>query len=713
MGIDVSYDGGQQQGGSTGGNMVGGNGADITRKSDWQSPPGDTNGLLGWLMPKIKDWRQYRDDNYRALWDEYYRLWRGIWSPNDKGRASERSRLISPALQQAVEGAVSEIQEAIFGRDRWFDLMDDPNDPDPTDMEKYRVQLKDDLERENVKYAICEAILNGALYGSGVGEIITEEKTELSPEDQAIPGTGIRTRGVRKKKYLCVRLNPVSPYNFSSDPGIAAVEECLGCEVTELIAEHVIIAGIKSGAYWDVDYGSYTQDSKFFTLPGEPRRIPTDDKVKLTKYYGKVPRELLAEARGEDTEGESENKAEGGDEGEDLEDLVEAIVVIANDQAILKATKNPYMMQDRPIIAYQHDMVPGRFWGRGVCEKGYNPQKALDTELRARADNLALTTHPMMGVDASRLPRGVKPEVMPGKTILTTGDPNNILRPLTFGNLNPVSFKESAELERMVTMGTGTMDSAAPLGVDPRNATLGGMSLMQAASIKRQKRTLENFNDTFLAPFIQKSLWRFMQFDPKRYPVKDFQFQATSSLGIMARELEIQNLVTLLGYVADTPAAPILIKAIVNYSSFPNREDLMKQLDQAQQQSKQPSPEQQAVQAQVQIAQQQNQITAQKNQADAQNNQEEIALRKQELALQWRQLDMQEKQATGDLALRELDIHRKSQLGWGDIAAKARGDHIDRVLSAHGDHADRVVDLVDIAAKAKASENKPKPEAKK
>ena len=24
-----------------------------------------------------------------------------------------------------------------------------------------------------------------------------------------------------------------------------------------------------------------------------------------------------------------------------------------------------------------------RFWGRGICEKGYNSQKALDTELRA------------------------------------------------------------------------------------------------------------------------------------------------------------------------------------------------------------------------------------------------------------------------------------------------------------------------------------------
>src|SRR5262252_1344595 len=155
---------------------------DITKKSDWQSPH-EGGDLFGWLMPKIKDWRQYRDDNYKPKWDEYYRLWRGIWDAADKQRGSERSRLISPSLQQAVEGAVAEMQEATFGRDLWFDLYDDPNDPDKTDMEHYRVQLKDDLEHENVKYAICEAQLNGALYGNGIGEIITEKKTELVPAD--------------------------------------------------------------------------------------------------------------------------------------------------------------------------------------------------------------------------------------------------------------------------------------------------------------------------------------------------------------------------------------------------------------------------------------------------------------------------------------------------------------------------------------------------
>ena len=168
----------------------------------------------------------------------------------------------------------------------------------------------------------------------------------------------------------------------------------------------------------------------------------------------------------------------------------------------------------------------------------------------------------------------------------------------------------ATELERMVTMGTGTMDTAAPLGVNPRNQTLGGMSIMQAASIKRQKRTLQNFQEMFLAPFIQKSLWRFMQFDPERYPVKDFKFQAASSMGIMARELEIQNMVTLLGYVADTPAAPLILKGIVSNSSFQQREEILQGLDQMQQQSQQkgPTPEQQTAQGQLQVQADANQV---------------------------------------------------------------------------------------------------------
>ncbi len=53
----------------------------------------------------------------------------------------------------------------------------------------------------------------------------------------------------------------------------------------------------------------------------------------------------------------------------------EAIVVIANDGTLLKAEANPYMMKDRPILAYQDDTVPNRLLGRGTVEKAYNSQK--------------------------------------------------------------------------------------------------------------------------------------------------------------------------------------------------------------------------------------------------------------------------------------------------------------------------------------------------
>jgi len=52
---------------------------------------------------------------------------------------------------------------------------------------------------------------------------------------------------------------------------------------------------------------------------------------------------------------------------DDYADLVEAIIVIANDSMLLKAEKSPYMMKDRPIVAYQDDTVPNRFWGRGTA----------------------------------------------------------------------------------------------------------------------------------------------------------------------------------------------------------------------------------------------------------------------------------------------------------------------------------------------------------
>jgi hypothetical protein len=97
--------------------------------------------LESWVINKCDQWRDHYESNYAEIHDEYYRIWRGIWDKSDSMRDSERSRLISPATQQAVESSVAEIEEATFGRGKFFDIKDDLQDPNPQDIGLLRNQL--------------------------------------------------------------------------------------------------------------------------------------------------------------------------------------------------------------------------------------------------------------------------------------------------------------------------------------------------------------------------------------------------------------------------------------------------------------------------------------------------------------------------------------------------------------------------------------------
>ncbi len=95
------------------------------------------------------------------------------------------------------------------------------------------------------------------------------------------------------------------------------------------------------------------------------------------------------------------------------------------------------LFQDTMDAVQAAKYSPGRFWGRGTAEKGYNMQKAIDAQIRSHLDSLALTTSPMMAMDATRLPRGAKYDVRPGKNLLVNGNPNEIMMPFKFGTTDP------------------------------------------------------------------------------------------------------------------------------------------------------------------------------------------------------------------------------------------------------------------------------------
>ena len=643
----------------------------------WDTPSESDVQLVSFVVQHCDRWRDFRDQNYLEYWLEYERIFRGQWDAQDRTRESERSRIISPATQQAVETRHAEIMEAIFGNGEYFDIRDDVMDynGNKMDIEAMKALLKEDLERHKIRKAVDQIELMAEIYGTGIGELVIKQETEFVPSTQPIPGSTQAAYGVEEKEYFCVKVNPVNPKNFLIDPNATSIEDAMGVAIEKFVSIHKVVEGMEKGIYRKVDIGPSGNDDDLEVTQELVQY--QDDKVKILTYYGLVPREFL-----EELENEGDEVVELFPEtsiADNYSNLVEAIIVIGNDGLLLKAEANPYMMRDRPVVAYQDDTVPNRFWGRGTVEKAYNMQKAIDAQLRSHLDSLALTTAPMIAMDATRLPRGAKFEVKPGKAILTNGAPSEILFPFKFGETSQNNALAAQEFERMLLQATGTLDSQGMVSQATRDGGGQQMSMAMGAIIKKYKRTLTNFQEDFLVPLIKKAAFRYMQFDPERYPSVDMKFIPTATLGIMAREYEQQQLIGLLQTLGpDTPVLPIILKGIISNSSLSNRAEM----EMALEQMSQPNPEQQqmqqmAQQMQMEQAQAQTaslQARAQRDQAEAQKTVVETQLLPEELKakvisslstnIEGDNADKEfEKRAKiAELMLKEKDINNKGKI---------------------------------------------------
>lgn len=590
--------------------------------SDFQEDPISESDkeLVAFIIDHCDRWREHRDTNYQAKWDEYERLYYGVWSDEDKTRDSERSRLVSPAIRQAVENKTSEIIEATTGRGEFFELEDDAADQEEMDVEMVKTQLHDDMKKDKVDKTWAEVNRNAEIFGLGVAEIQIKSTMELQPAMQPMPDGQSSAIGVMEVERVSVPVKSVHPRNFIWDPNSETVDDSLGVAVEEYTSLFKVVKGIEDGIYRKVNIGPEFSDADL--IPNQLDSLYQEDKVRVLRYYGLVPREYLEQLENEG--GEVEDLFPEDSDADKYSDMVEAVVVIANGQYLLKAEANPYMMKDRPIVTYVPEKVSGRLVGMGTVQKGYNMQKAIDAQLRSHLDSLALTTAPMMAADATRLPRGVSYKVQPGKTLLTNGNPNEILFPFKFGSTDAGNISTAKEFETMLLQATGTLDSQAMTrSVASGDSSGASMSLAMSSIIKKNKQALMNFQDDFLIPLIKKVAYRYMQFDPERYPSKDFRFTPASTLGMVAREYEQQQFIGLLQTLGpDSPVLPLVLKGIIKGSSLSNKEELAAALDQMNQ----PNPEAQAMQqaqmqAQIQLVQAQiNELNsrAAESQADAQ-----------------------------------------------------------------------------------------------
>lgn len=604
--------------------------------------PKDKYARLGaWVMSRVGSWQTWRDSEYKTSWDEWERLWRGIFAETERLRQSERSTVVNPALSEAVENGAAELEEAVFGRGADFYDLSSPQKapkragygqkpvaqavsstisapmgamPGPTgfggqmpvagvpgmgtnvpgmgtlpgfapppvadpaaDLDFVRQSFKEDLAKVDFVAACVKSILYGGIFGSGFAEVVLEDVKSQVPErlpnGQLVANT---------KKYTCAKLRALNPRNCVWDPSAESISTGLGFAIVEKIGKHLVIAAQKDGTYRkgvDLFESPPVETTDGNTDVAAGKTEWDEFTAKQVKYFGLVPKSLLNPP--EDADDADTTLDASSDDYLDVEndELVEAIVIVVNDNNVAKAEPNPFAQQDRPIVHFPWDIVPGRLLGRGICEKGASMQKILDTEIRARLDSLALVTAPMMGVDANRIPRGFKFKVRPGGSVLTNGKPSEVMEPFKFGQLDPNHWQNAQDLRGMVQQATGSVD-AARLAQGAGDARSGAMSMALGPIIKRYKRVQVHFLDEFLMPALEKILWRNMQFSKERYPAVEFKLRPASTMGIMQREYETNQMTSLLSSMQPgTPEHRVILTGVVANTSIPNREKLIKMID--------------------------------------------------------------------------------------------------------------------------------------
>ena len=219
----------------------------------------NSDTLEGWVIDKVDTWESHYVTNYQKKHEEYYRLWRGIWSADDQENNSERSTIISPALQQAVESSVAEIEEATFGRgSNFFSIRDDIKVPEvqprneqeaqmlqmarqQAGQEKAKIsylqgKLTEDFKKAQIRKNVSEVLLNSAVYGTGLAEIVVENMIELIPSVR-VTQMGAE-QGTEEKNRVIVKVNPIQPQNFRIDPAATTVDDALGVAIDEYVSPH-------------------------------------------------------------------------------------------------------------------------------------------------------------------------------------------------------------------------------------------------------------------------------------------------------------------------------------------------------------------------------------------------------------------------------------------------------------------------------------------
>lgn len=474
----------------------------------------DNNSALASLLEgRLVDWEKARSPQELKMLECYQDVMRIAREDDTKGTGAAKARkaqsLFIGSTRNKVRAARAKINDALFGNG----LL--PFDTEPTNEElapyadAVEEILTEQFDRMGLKSLLKTGVNTLATYGTGFvfGPFVRKECLYETTADNS---AGFTQLVEQKYEFDHPYFDLANTLDVYPDPEARDIESGLGVFWSTMESPHTIAA-------WKNDK-SYSNIDQALAGPGERGQEPGSDtagklranvefwhkneRIKVARYFGKIPANLLKESAQEDS---TESSLDEADEG----DLVDAIVIMAGG-VVVKVSESPYPGKSASMRCL-YEAIEHEMWGVGVAENNAPHQKVTNAAFRLFMEGKGMALLGTSTVDRSKfLPTEdfkkfpgkvyqMKPGLSPDErktAIMYNPEPD-----ITGGWLDVIRVSEQfSDDDTGITKYTQG-DDASHL-----NKTATGISMIMSASSLPIKEVIQNIDELWIEEIVERTI---------------------------------------------------------------------------------------------------------------------------------------------------------------------------------------------------------------
>jgi len=482
-----------------------------------ETNPNNT-ALASLLESRLMDWERSRKPQELKLLECYQDVMRISRDDDTNGTGASRTKkaksLFIGSSRNKVRSARAKINDALFGSGQM------PFDTNPTNenLKKYADVMEDiitdQMERGNFKTLLRTGVNTLAQYGTGfmLGPFVKKEKIKETTAE-VIGGSAYLQEQTYEFELPFFELpNTLDAY---PDPEARAMQEGLGIFWVTMESRHTVSAWKSDRNYQNIeaalngggDNGNETGSEIAGQLRGNVEFWFKNDRIKVARFFGKIPASMLPR-----DDGESEQ------DYEETGDMVDAVVIMAGG-VVVKIDKSPYDC----IPAYEcvYEAVEHEMWGVGVAENNMPHQKVTNAAFRLFMEGKGMALLGTSSLDRSKfLPAenfvkfpgkvyqfkpGLSPEERQSAMI------SHVEPDITGGWIDVIRMSEQfSDDDTAITKYTQGDDSRN------LNKTATGISMIMSASSLPTKEVIQNIDQMWIEKIVEGYInWDLKYLEPE------------------------------------------------------------------------------------------------------------------------------------------------------------------------------------------------------